>query len=533
MQWLDILGADKVAHDDATIDRYSRTTSPHGTRPLCVLYPTSTEDVQAAVRVANEAGVVVYPISRGRNWGYGDACAPTDGAAILDLSRMNRILEVNRELAYAVIEPGVSQRQLHEYLRERKTGLWMDCTGAGLEASMVGNTLDRGFGHTRYGDRFATTCGMEIVLADGRVLRTGYGHFAGARAQHVYRYGAGPFVDGLFSQSNLGIVTRVGLWLMPEPEEFCFFYVRVPRHEDLAPLIDQLRPLRMKGVLTTAVHIGNDLRILSSKMRYPWDEAGGRTPMPPELRDQLRKREGLGAWNVGSAITGTKAQVRDAKRAIRRAVGSLGKVGFVNDRILWAGERVVGMLQKVGLGHGLAGNLRALKPVYAQLRGEPTDEPLGGLFWRLRSPFDPNDPLASGAGLMWISPVLPMTGCDAETVLQIVEPLFNRFGFDVMVTFTMINERAMIGILNVAYDKGDAAEVDRATACYDAMAQSLMSAGYPPYRTSPQGMAKLHSGDDVFWDVARAIKEALDPNDIIARGRYIPPLENVPRLQSE
>jgi 4-cresol dehydrogenase (hydroxylating) len=84
----------------------------------------------------------------------------------------------------------------------------MDSTGAGPEASLVGNALDRGFGHTRYGDHFQTFCGLQIVLADGRVLETGFGHFPNARARWVFRYGIGPFVDGIFSQSNFGIVTR-------------------------------------------------------------------------------------------------------------------------------------------------------------------------------------------------------------------------------------------------------------------------------------------------------------------------------------
>ena len=83
---------------------------------------------------------------------------------------MNRIHEVNVELAYAVVEPGVSQGQLYEYLEEHETGLCLDCTGAGRGASLVGNALDRGFGHTRYGDHFATACGLEgrtAILALG------------------------------------------------------------------------------------------------------------------------------------------------------------------------------------------------------------------------------------------------------------------------------------------------------------------------------------------------------------------------------
>ena len=96
---------------------------------------------------------------------------------IVDLSRMNRILEVNTELAYAVVEPGVTQGQFYQYLQRNRIPLWMDVTGAPTDASLVGNILERGFGHSPYGDHFLSACGMEVVLADGRILRTGFGHY--------------------------------------------------------------------------------------------------------------------------------------------------------------------------------------------------------------------------------------------------------------------------------------------------------------------------------------------------------------------
>ncbi len=521
--WQAALGADNVAADDVTRDRYARTTQDTGTRPLCVLYPGSTAEVQAAMRIAAEYGVVVYPISRGCNWGYGDACAPTDGAAILDLGRMNRIIEVNTELAYAVIEPGVTQQQLFDYLREHRTGLWLDCTGAGRNASLVGNALERGFGHTRYGDRVLSTCGMEIVLADGRVLNTGFGHYDGAKAAHVYRYGVGPSLDGLFFQSNLGIVTRIGLWLMPKPEAFRFFFIRLERDEQLELLIDRLRPLRMQGVLTSAVHIGNDLRIFSATGRYPWTETGGRTPLPNDVRARLARKAGVGAWNAGGSLTGLAGHVRASSRALRDAVKGLGRVVFVDDRKLAFGETAARILRRFGLGKRFDTQLDALRHNYGLLKGVPTDEPLQGAQWRLREPPDGGacNPLDAGCGLMWISPVVPMTGRDARAVLSIVEPIFARFGFELLATFTLINERAMIAIMNVVFDKADADETARATACYDETMDAIIREGYHPYRTGLRGLAKIRQPDDVFWDVATVLKRAFDPNDLIARGRYI------------
>jgi 4-cresol dehydrogenase (hydroxylating) len=202
----------------------------------------------------------------------------------------------------------------------------------------------------------------------------------------------------------------------------------------------------------------------------------------------------------------------------------LGKVVFVNDAKLALGETVARCLNAVGLGKRLRTQLQALKHNYGLLKGVPTDEPLLGAQWRLRHPPEagPANPLDAGCGLMWTSPVLPMTGRDATAVLHIAEPIMAQYGFDLLATFTFINERAMIAILNVAFDKADADETTRARRCYDALVDALIAGGYIPYRVGLHGMPKLHQEDDTFWEVATQIKRALDPKDIIARGRYIP-----------
>ena len=104
------LGADGVNRSDETIQRYGENTMPGGDkRPAGVVYPGSTADVQAIVRAANAHGVALYPISTGNNIGLGSRSAATAGQVVVDLGRrMNRILEINEKLAFAVVEPGVS-----------------------------------------------------------------------------------------------------------------------------------------------------------------------------------------------------------------------------------------------------------------------------------------------------------------------------------------------------------------------------------------------------------------------------------------
>jgi 4-cresol dehydrogenase (hydroxylating) len=522
-EWRGVLGDQHVKSDPATLARYARTTSVKPRPPAAVLYPDSTQQVREILGIASKHKIGVHPISRGKNWGYGDASGMRSGQVVLDLARMNRIIEVNEKLCYAVIEPGVTQGQLYNYIREKKLKVWVDVSAAGLEASIVGNALDRGFGHTRYGDHCLTTCGMQVVLGDGRVLNTGLGHFANAQAGRTYRYGIGPFLDGMFTQSNFGVVTQMGVWLMPEPEDFAAFFVFTPDDEALPELVDRLAALRMQGLLQSAVHIGNDLRLFSSRTRYPWKRAGGKTPLPKELRAQLRKEHSAGAWNVGGAIYGSRETVAAMRKVIKRALAGF-KVTFINDRKLAMAGKVQRLLSRVGLGRRLGELLASVAPVYGLMKGIPTDDPQRGVGWRVRDELPPRpvDPLDCHVGLMWVAPLLPATGTAAQAVMRLIEPIYEKHGFEAAVTFTLITERTLVCVTNLSFDQRYPEEAAKAKACYDELNERLIGEGYIPYRTGPDGMAKLRRNSTVFWDVAEEIKRALDPAGIISPGRYEP-----------
>lgn len=85
------------------------------------------------------------------------------GSVVLDLHRMKKIIEINEEYAYAIVEPGVSFFDLYEAIKERGLGLWPSLPSLGW-GSIVGNTLDRGFGYTPEGEHAQMQCGMEVVL---------------------------------------------------------------------------------------------------------------------------------------------------------------------------------------------------------------------------------------------------------------------------------------------------------------------------------------------------------------------------------
>jgi 4-cresol dehydrogenase (hydroxylating) len=87
---------------------------------------------------------------------------------------MNKIVEVNEEYAYAIVEPGVSFFDLYEYIQEKQYDLWPSSPALGW-GSVLGNTTERGFGYTPGGEHSQQQCGMEVVLPSGEILRTGMG----------------------------------------------------------------------------------------------------------------------------------------------------------------------------------------------------------------------------------------------------------------------------------------------------------------------------------------------------------------------
>ncbi|MCA9460079.1 MAG: FAD-dependent oxidoreductase [Nanoarchaeota archaeon] len=176
-----------------------------------VLKVKQKEEIPKILKLANKYNIAVYPISTGKNWGYGSANPVTNNNIILDLSQLNKIINYDEKLAYVEVEPGVSQEQLFNFLKEKNSHLMIDPSGSSPSCSLLGNSIERGFGIGPYNDHFDSVCSMEIILANGEILKTGFSHYENAQTKNTFKYGIGPYLNGIFSQSNFGIVTKIGL----------------------------------------------------------------------------------------------------------------------------------------------------------------------------------------------------------------------------------------------------------------------------------------------------------------------------------
>jgi 4-cresol dehydrogenase (hydroxylating) len=327
-------------------------------------------------------------------------------------------------------------------------------------------------------------------------------------------------VDGLFSQSNLGIVTRMTIWLMPAPERYEAFFFRCESRHDLPGLIDALRELRLQEVLRSSIHIGNDYKVLAGIRQYPWAETDGKTPLQPEQMVHFRKHYKFGCWNVSGALYGTRTQISEGKRLLGAALRPVnGKAKFVNPRTLGIAKRFSGAFRVFG-GWDISRAIELVEPMIGLMRGVPTNHSLASAYWRKRSPAPRDmDPDRDRCGLLWFAPVSPAEGRHVARLVDLATGTLLSFGFEPLIYFTMLSPRAVSCVISISYDREIPLQDEEAMACYKELVRRCTGDGFYPYRLGIQSMGGVQRTDP-YSELINRLKRTLDPNGILAPNRY-------------
>jgi len=528
-----LVGTDHVLTDAEDIKKYSADTSEWLTIPAAVVFPAKTEEVAQIVKLANQCNFTIWPFSKGKNWSYGASMGLEPGAVILMLDRMNRIVEVNEELAYAVIEPGVTQKQLREHLDHNNLKLWTDCTDSTPEGSVVGNAMERGIGYTPYWDHFGQLCGMEVVLPSGDIVRTGGGP-ENSRTANVHKWGTGPYIEGLFAQANFGIVTKAGIWLMPEPDTFVMFLLDLEKEDYLPAVIDTLRHLSLNRILLSNVHLTNDVLFLSAMQPYPYDRlADGNTYLSENEMASFREKYLISPWLVSGGVYGTRKQVRLQIKLLKQHLKPYGRFAILNDSRLkivgniarfWRRYKDLPMVNSIlrSVTGASLEKIEGLPQIYPIFKGIPGEFVLRIAYFKSRTPApaDNLDPASDGTGFVWFSCIVPLTGSETVNVKKLCIELFHKHGFDFACTFVVINPRCALTLQAIFYDKTNADETKRAQALRRELAAVLLEQGYQQYRTTVAYYDEVLNCTPEFQELANTIKHAIDPHHVVSPGRY-------------
>ena len=508
-EFANAVGQDWVFSSEADVALYDDSYTPFVGEPelqyvaSAAVAPVRVEEVQQVVRIANKYRIPLYAISTGRNLGYGGSAPTYSGSVVVDLKRMNRIVEVNDQEAYAIVEPGVSFFDLYRYFEENNHALMVSSPEPGW-GSPVGNALDHGMGGV-VGDNFSMVHGMEVVLASGEVLRTGMGAVPTSGLWQNYR-GFGPYIDGLFSQANFGIVTKMGFWFARKPEVQTSFVVTSFNSDDLYPMVDTIQRLRHDGFLYTAM-AGSPIRSSNNNMdgalsrhdaevKALLDRRDGGSP---EAWNQLGRKRNLPVSMVSGGLRGpakiVSAAIEHAQDVFSRIPGTSFRQGVAFRFPLQVDQIDEDQRSFVGIP-----NLWAFSRIAVQ---------------------------GTSRGHYYFSPIVRATAKDIFAANQVIrEVLLDSGDMDLSDRFGWGTGLSLPKACMMLYEflvTDDVALNRRRREIFKQLARACGDRGWAEYRSAPAFqdvvMAQYSYNNNVLRRFHETIKDAVDPNGILAPGK--------------
>ncbi|PNS21543.1 hypothetical protein CAC42_902 [Sphaceloma murrayae] len=470
-------------------------------QPSAAVCPENVDQLQAILKVANKHSVPVWTFSRGKNLGYGGPAPRVTGCVALDLHRMDKIIEVNEEYAYAVVEPGVTFTDLYNYCVQNKLKVWPSTPSLGW-GSVVGNTVDRGIGFTPTATHHQNIAGLEVMLADGDLVRTGQFGISNSKSAHLSKFTFGPSIEGLFLQSNLAIVTKLGIWLHPQPQAYMSVTFDVPDFDDIEAMTDTFGELRRNQLLPNAVYVSNVVEWISMMGRR--DEVWkGEGPIPDWRIKELQQQLGVGYWALKTGLYGHKDVIQAHFEELKKICAEKCPKGRIQGNLF----------------EGKNGQL---------LEATEVPEEHGGFFcgvpslWSLPMvQYRVPGGVGKGAHCDY-SGIIPSDGKLVLEWAKLSKKICESHGWDLFCDFYM-HERHVILINMMCYDKSLPDHRKAVDAIFHELFQEGKKRGYSKYRSHINHMDLVSDqydfNDHAYRRFVESIKDTLDPNGILSPGK--------------
>ncbi|MCE9584434.1 MAG: FAD-binding oxidoreductase [Planctomycetes bacterium] len=464
-----LVGADRVSIDPARLKEAARDlTEIRGTPPDVIVRPGEVAHVQAVLRFANAGKIPVVPVVMNTN--IGGLALPSRGGILLDMTAMNRILEVHPEDLYMVIEPGVLFGQVKEHLDRNFPQTRFAYSLSPPETSVLANTLMDGLLNLslRYGTSSTWLNGVEAVLADGTIVRTGA---AGWSTTQWCTSSPMPDLTGLFVNlhGTTGIVTKASVRLQQAKRlRRRYFMMGYDVRAACALVRDFVREDICDdiGILTWPV-----AKMLFGELRPTWREPG--EPLVMTYVD----------------VTSNRQAEMDLRESILAEVLETSRKSGAR----WEGPLDVRDLIKI-------------EPAFRKLAEFPT-----------RLDFMLDHP---GGGLSWVGTYGPTSRWEEATELSC--RIMVEHGFPPIAVARPMAQ-GHFGVLRLieTFNRDKPEEVEAVAKLNKALVEALLPMGFIPYKT-PEWVFREHGSkiDPGFREMLRRVRTALDPNGIMNPGKW-------------
>mgnify|MGYP000014653672 CR=1 FL=1 len=535
--------ASNTVNEDV-LNKYNQCCYDQSYQSSLAIIPNDKSEVIKVVKFLDSLAVTsstikLYTISTGNNWGYGSATPSSENAVLMSLHKLNseptwlsnthdKEQPYGKTLGIVKIEPGVSQIQLYNFLKREGGEFWMDATGSSIESSVLGNTLERGFGHTAYGDHFDHCAGLEVVLADGTFVKTGHAGHTNAANAGVHKHGHGPVVEGVMSQSNIAIVTAMYIHVMPAKKLMKKFFIKLSSNEGFYQAVEALRPLKMSGLLNSQMHCANAHKGIQAMVRYPFKEADNSVPLPSSLYNRLIKKHDISPWTISGAIyADSSAELSYKVSSVKKALKSVQHKAIMlspnlaKTALKFSSSNFVQKRPNSKIA-SLSKPLEVLNELIGLKQGKPTNYFINSAYYRMREFVSTGNPDADNVGLIWLAPIGPLTRETLALMIETASTVSLKYKFDPALSITLLNEKAADCVISIIFDRTIKEEDDAALKCYDEMLSKFNALGFSGYRSAIRAMQTNSLGfSPELVQLHRKLKLGFDPKDLFGSGHYI------------
>lgn len=453
------------------------------------IYPSDKMELQEVVALLNQSVMPFHVVSRGHNWGYGDINLNGTVNVLIHLRHLDKIIQYDDQLGTVVIEPGVSQGQLESFLKAQNSEWVIDVTGSDRHSSIVGNFLERGFGHTSHGDHESVSKVIEAMTPEGKFFCPNVMSAGNSKVRGLYQHDMGLNLEKVFYQTNFAIVTELMVRLKPRNQKTCFCLIFFANDEAVASGLKEIGRLKGSSVLSAIPHIANMGRIQKT----------------------TESKVALAADWVGTVdVSGPPEMVSARIRVLKKT--------FPKEKIVVFTEKRLKLLEfiarifpaRFALKNQVA-NLNLLRNLFS---GVPVD----GFVKKS---------LYSEDGIQrkmnWLCPIFPVSENHFQTVKAIVKDEFEKHGFKYSATLSLINDKSSVMITEIFVEGNDVERLKAAEACYRMCHDRLLEAGYPFYRYGLQNGKLAYSWmkrSPEYLRAYEALKNHFDPNHVMSTGRW-------------
>jgi 4-cresol dehydrogenase (hydroxylating) len=394
---------------------------------------------------------------------------------------MNRIRHLDSSRHFVEVEPGVTQGQLAAHLKAEGDTHFLNITGAGISTSVLGNALERGIGY--FGSRDLDLLGLEVMLANGEVIRTGYVPENGGPAAPL-----GPRLEGLFVQSGFGLVTSGIFSLSRKMAVMGAVTLDISDPKNLSLIVSRLGDVLAEVCILGVPHLFNRKRLETT--------FGGSAKDWP-------------AWLAVVPIRGPQQLVGGIASELKGRFQDLARVRYL------------------GLDHETGDSCSELQEFCPLLEGRPIDL---ALFSMAKTVCEEEsgvpremqfDPEKGNAGLIHVTPSCHLDGGSVLHLLDVVSRLAQLNGYDDLpMSLNIVSPRHACLIVSICYKRDSLLQKSSARKLAEALLAATTEEGFRPYRLGLEQAGVLSPLPKPLRRLCFDLQQTMDTFQLFAQSRY-------------